>query len=52
MIRVIYIILSILIKDLEVHLDNLNLLLRKNIIRFESLVQKEDIGKQTIDILY
>lgn len=32
----------IVIKDLKMHLDNLNLLLRKSAIWFELLTQKKD----------
>lgn len=47
MIRVVCTILVVLIKDLEMRLGNLNLPLRKSVIWFELLVQKEEIGKQT-----
>lgn len=43
--------LAIAIKDLEMCLDNLNLLLEKNIIKFELLDKKEEINKQTADTL-
>lgn len=38
MIRVVYTIFIIAIKNLEMYLDHLNLLFRKNIIWFELLV--------------
>ena len=52
MIRVICAILAIVIKDLEVCCGNANLLLRKSAIWFESLAQKKETSKQTVDILY
>ena len=52
MIRVIYAIFAIAIKDLEVHLGNSNLLLRKSAIWFELLAQKSETSKQTANILY
>lgn len=48
-IRVVYAIFAIAIKDLEIHVDNLNLLLRKSIIWFESLAQKRETSKQIAD---
>ena len=47
MIKVIYAMLAVAIKDLEVHLGNLNLLLGKNAICFEPSAQKRETGKQT-----
>ena len=44
--------LAIAIEDLEVWLGNLNLPLGKNRIWFKSSAQKEETGKQTVDILY
>ena len=52
MIKVIYAILVVAIKDLEMYLSNSNLLIRKNAICFEPLVQKRETGKQTADALY
>lgn len=45
MIRFIYVILVITIKDLELQLDNSNLLTRKSAIWFESSAQKEESNK-------
>ena len=45
MIRVVYAMLIIAIKDLEVCLSNLNLPLDKSAIWFESLAQKMENGK-------
>ena len=44
--------LIVAIKNLEVHLGNSNLFLRKNAIRFKLLAQKGETGKQTTGILY
>ena len=44
--------LTIVIKDLEIYLSNLNLVLRKSVIRFELLAQKSETDKQTDGILY
>lgn len=52
MIRVVYAIFAITIKDLKVGLINSNLLLGKNVIWFKLLAQKEKIGKQTTSSLY
>ncbi len=52
MIKIIYVIFAIPIKDLKVRLDNLNLLLRKNGIWFEPLTQKGETDKQMADTLY
>lgn len=52
MIRVVCTTLAIVIKDLESLWNNLNLLLKKNAIRFELSAQKGEIGKQTADVLY
>ena len=52
MIKVIYAMLVIIIENLEMRFDNSNLLLKKNIIGFELLAQKEKINKQMTDILY
>lgn len=43
---------AITIKYFEVRLGNLNLLLRKSVIWFESLAQKKETGKQTTGTLY
>ena len=51
MIKVVYAMLAIAIKDLKVCLDNSNLLLRKNVIWFEPLAYKRETGKQTGSIL-
>ena len=42
---------AIIIKDLEVRLGNLNLLLGKNAIWFELLAQKKETSKQIAGIL-
>lgn len=52
MIRVIYAIFTIVIKDLEIYLINSNLLLRKNIIWFKLLIQKRKTDKQIASILF
>lgn len=52
MINVVCTILTIAIKNLEVHLGNLNLLLRKNVIGFELLVPKKKTNKQMTSVLY
>lgn len=52
MIRVVYAILTVVIKDLEVRLINSNLQTKKSAIRFELLTQKQEVDKQTTDILY
>ena len=52
MIKVICIILAIAIKDLEVDLGNLNLLLENRAIWFELSAQKRETSKQTAGILY
>lgn len=52
MIRVIYIIFAIIIKDIKVYLDNLNLLLKKSVIWFKLLIKKKEIGKQKTNVLY
>ncbi len=52
MIRVVCAMLALAIKDLEVRLRNSNLILGKSAIRFESLAQKGETGKQTADALY
>lgn len=43
-IRVVYTIFVIIIKDLKIHLINENLLLRKNAFWFEPLAQKRKIS--------
>lgn len=52
MIKVVCTILTIAIKNLGVHLGNLNLLLRNNVIGFELLVLKKKTNKQMIGALY
>ncbi len=52
MIRVVCAILAVAIKDLEVRLCNLNLLLRKKAIWFKLLAQKGETSKQTAGTLY
>lgn len=44
-IGVIYTMLAIAIKVLEIQTDNLNLLLRNNVIWFEPLTKNREIGK-------
>lgn len=44
--------LFFIIKDLEVYWGNLNILLRKNKIWVEFLIQKKEINKQTTNKLY
>ena len=44
--------LTIAVKNLEVHLSNSNLLLGKSAIRFKPSAQKGEIGQQTADALY
>lgn len=44
--------LAIRIKDLEVQLSNLNLLVGKNAIQFESLIQKDETDKQMAGTIY
>lgn len=43
---------AIAIEDLEIRLNNLNLLMRKNTIYFEPSTQKKKIGKQTTGALF
>ncbi len=52
MIRVVYAMLVIAIKDLVVRLCNSNLPLGKSAIRFEPLAHKGETGKQTAGALY
>ncbi len=52
MIKIVYTILVIIIKILEIHFDTSNLSLEKNIIRFELLAQKEKTNKLIAIILY
>lgn len=52
LIKVVYAILVITIKDLEVRLGNLNLPPGKSAISFESLALKGETGKQTTNALY
>lgn len=51
MIKIIYAILAIAIKDLELWLSNLNQFIQKSVIWFEPLAQKSKIGKQIIGAL-
>lgn len=44
--------LVIAIKNLEMYFSNTNLFLAKNAICFKPLAQKQEIGKQTINVLY
>lgn len=50
--RVVCAILIIVIEDLELRCGNANLPLEKNVIRFESQAQKEEIDKQIAGTLY
>lgn len=50
--KVVYGILAIARKDLEIYLNNLNMSTEKNAICFESLAQNKDINKQVIGALY
>lgn len=52
MIRIVYPIFAIAIKDLEEYLGNLNQPLKKSAIWFELLAQKKEIGKQTTGTQY
>lgn len=52
MIKVVYTILAIRIKDMEICLSNSSLRMGKNISCFRFLAQKEEIDKQTADALY
>lgn len=52
MIKIIYAIIAIIIKDLKVCLNNSNLLITKNAICFQYLAQKRKIDKQIASILY
>lgn len=52
MIRVIYAILAIIIKDLELRLHNSNLALGKRVIWFVPLTQKKETDNETADVLY
>lgn len=51
-IKVIYIMLAIAIKDLKMQISNSKLLLGKNAIWFESSAQKKEINNQMADALY
>lgn len=44
--------LAVIIKDLEIHLSNSNLPMRKSAIYFKFLAQKREISKQTASALY
>lgn len=52
MIKIIYAILAIAIKDLEMQLSNLNLAIKKSIICFKLLTQKKKLVKQTVNTPY
>lgn len=45
MIKVVYAIIAITIKDLKMCFSNANLLLKKKVIYFEPLAQKEETDK-------
>lgn len=45
MIKIICTMFTVTIKDLKVYLDNLNLLIKKNVIEFEQLVLKKETDK-------
>lgn len=51
MIKLIYVILDVVIKDIEVRCSNANLLVKKSSIWFELLAEKGDTGKQTANAL-
>ena len=51
MIKVVCTIISVAIKDLELHLSNSNLPIGKNVVYFEPLAQKGENGKQMAGIL-
>lgn len=51
-IKVVYIMLAIAIKNLKVHLSNLNVPLSKNAIWFELFAEKKETDKQTTSTLY
>ena len=51
MIRIVYVMLIVAIKDLKIYLRNLNLPREKSTICFELLAQKKKTGKQTISVL-
>lgn len=50
--RVVYVVFTIVIKDLELYLRNLILPSRKITIWFESFAEKRETNKQIIDVLY
>lgn len=52
MIRVICILLIVAIKDLKECLSNSNLPIKKKVICFEILAQKNDNGKQMTNVPY
>lgn len=52
MIKVIYAIFAIAIKDPEVHLGDSNLILRKSVIQFELLALKRKTDNYLTDVLY
>ena len=52
MIRIVYAMLAVTIKDLEICLGNSNLLLGKSTIQFKLSAQKGETGKQTAITLY
>lgn len=51
-IKIEFAILTIAMKDLELHLSNLNLPIKKSAICLKLLVQKKEIGKQIGSALY
>lgn len=52
MMRVIYTIFTIAIKNLKMHFSYANLSLRKNAICFEPLTQKKETNEKIADIIY
>lgn len=52
MMKVICAMLAIVIKDLKLRINNLNLLLGKSVIRFDSSVQMRETSKQIAHRLY
>ena len=52
MIRVIYVILAIVIKDFKLRMNNKNLLLRKNAIQFKTYAQKTKMISSLYYFLY
>lgn len=52
MIKILYVIFAIVIEDLEIYFNNINLLLKKSIIGFKRLAQKNETNKQIANVLY